>query len=425
MDPAPTVGYPLFKNPSLKNIAPRVGFAWDVFGDGRTSVRGGAGYFFEPILGNYYRTYGNRTPPFMEQANIPDPPFPDPLGGEFEVLNRLDLFQFDPDNPYRIQYNVTLQREVLPQTVVAIGYIGSRGYNQVRNVEANHSIPEIRSDGSYFFPLVNGRTPPRRNTNFESIRIRWTDGRSWYNGLTASLSRRFSNGLQFQGAYTFGKSTDWGSQAIGSSDFGNSFQPRYAYDPEDNFGRSDFDIRHNFVFNYSYDLPTADGVGGVAAAFVNGWQVSGIVTVRSGVPFTPLLGFDRARARPRSGGAGQRPSWAPDADRDNVILGGTEQYFDVNAFVLPEAGTFGDVGRNVLEGPGFATWDMSVIKNIRFGSRYRAQLRFEVFNLLNRANFGLPDDTVFNSRGRVEGAGEITNIVGTARQMQLGVKFEF
>lgn len=425
MDPAPTVGYPLFENPSLKNFAPRVGFAWDVFGDGRTSVRGGTGYFYEPILGNYYRTYGNRTPPLMQQANIPNPPFPNPLGGTFVVRNRLDLFQFDPKNPLRLQYNVTVQREVAPQTVVALGYIGSRGYNQIRNVEANQSIPEILPDGRYFFPLVNGRTPPRRNPNFESIRIRVTDGNSWYNGLTASVSRRFSNGLQFQGAYTFGKSMDEGSQAIGSSDFGNSFQPRYAYDRHDNYGRSDFDIRHNFVFNYSYDLPTSDGLSGVAAALVNGWQVSGIFTARSGVPFTPLLGFDRARARPRSGGAGQRPSWAPGYDRDNVIQGGTTQYFDPNAFVLPEAGFFGDVGRNVLEGPGFATWDMSVIKNFRMGSRYRAQLRLEVFNLLNRANFGLPEDTVFNSRGRVESAGEIPDIVGTARQMQIGVKFEF
>ncbi|MPY90911.1 MAG: hypothetical protein GEU99_23725 [Luteitalea sp.] len=425
LDPTTTLGYPLFNNPSLKNVAPRVGFAWDVFGDGRTSVRGGGGYFYEPILGNYYRTYGNRTPPYMEQANIANPPGPDPLGGDFVVRNRLDLFQFDPKNPLRLQYNVTLQREVFPQMVVTVGYIGSRGYHQIRNVEANHSIPEILPDGRYFFPLVNGEDPPRRNPSFESIRIRVTDGNSWYNGLTAGVSKRFSNGLQFQGAYTFGKSTDEGSQAIGSSDFSNSFQPRYAYDRSDNYGRSDFDIRHNFVFNYSYDLPTADGLGGLAAALVNGWQVSGIFSARSGVPFTPELAFDRARARPRSGGAGQRPSWVPGSDQDSVIQGGTTQYFNPDAFILPEAGFFGDVERNVLEGAGFATWDVSMIKNLTLGAKYRAQLRVEVFNVLNRANFGLPDSTVFNSQGRVESAGEITSIVGTARQMQIGIKFEF
>jgi hypothetical protein len=426
LDPAPTVGYPLFKNPSLQNFAPRLGIAWDVFGDGRTSLRGGAGMFHEPILGNYYRTYGNRTPPFMQQANIARPPFPNPFGGTLTPLNRLDLFVFDPENPMRVQYNLTLQRQVLSGTVVTVGYIGSRGYHQVRNVEANQSIPIIQPDGSYFFPTsATGGNPPRRNPNFESIRLRTTDGNSWYNGLTASVVKRFSRGLQLQGSYTFGKSIDQGSQAIGSADFSNSFQPRYAYDLDDNKGRSDFDIRHNFVFNYTWELPLADNAKGLAAALAQGWQVSGIVTLRSGVPFTPQLGFDRARARPRSGGGGQRPSWAPGYDRDNVILGGSDHYFDPNAFVLPAAGTFGDVERNALEGPGFATWDMAVFKNLRFNGKYRAQLRFEMFNALNRTNFSLPASTVFNSGGRIENAGEITGISGTARQMQLGLKFDF
>ncbi len=423
LDPAPTVGYPLFENPSLTNVAPRVGFAWDVFGDGRTSLRGGGGYFYEPILGNYYRTYGNRTPPFMQQANIPRPPFPNPFGGTLVPRNRLDLFAFEPENPFRLQYNLTLQREILPQTVVTVGYIGSRGYHQVRNVESNQSIPEILPDGSYYFP--GPPNPPRRNPNFESVRLRTTDGNSWYNGLTASISRRFSKGLQLQAAYTFGRSTDQGSQAVGSADFSNSFQPRYAYDLDDNLGRSDFDIRHNFVFSYSYELPLGANATGLAGALAGGWQLSGIVTLRSGVPFTPTLAFDRARARPRSGGGGQRPSWVPGSDPSSATLGGPDRYFDPAAFVLPAAGTFGDVGRNVLEGPGYVTWDMAVFKNLQINSRYRLQFRFEAFNLLDRANFALPATNVFNSSGRVESAGEITGIVGTARQMQLGVKFEF
>jgi hypothetical protein len=322
-----------------------------------------------------------------------------------------------------VQYSLTLQRELLPQTVVSVGYIGSRGYHQVRNVEANQSIPEILPDGRYFFPGPG--TPPRRNRNFESIRLRTTDGNSWYNGLTLGVSKRFSKGLQLQGAYTFGRSSDEGSQAIGSGDFSNSFQPRYAYDRHDNYGRSDFDIRHNFVFNYGYELPFAKGLTGLAGALADGWQVSGILTIRSGVPFSPVLGFDRARARPRSGGAGQRPNWAPGYDRGTVIVGEPQLYFDPSAFSLPDAGFFGDVQRNALEGPGYASWDMAVFKNVRMGSRYRLQFRVEAFNLLNRANFGLPAATVFNSAGRVENAGEITSIVGTARQVQLGLKLEF
>ncbi|MGH9196758.1 MAG: TonB-dependent receptor domain-containing protein, partial [Acidimicrobiia bacterium] len=300
---ATTVGYPLFENPSLKNFAPRIGFAWDVFGDGRTALRGGAGAFYEPILGNFYRAYGNRTPPFFELANasFPNVLFPNALDNRLQpVQQRLDLLQFQMENPYRLQYNLSVEREVLPQTVVTFGYIGSRGFHQIRNIEANHAIPTIQPDGRYFFPTVR----VRRNPNFGSIRLRLPDGNSWYNGLIAGVRKRFGAGLQVQASYTWGKSIDEGSQAIGSGDFDNSFQPRYGYDRSDNRGLSDFDIRHNFVVNYSYDVPFGRHLRGVAGALASGWQLAGVIAARSGVPFTPVLGFDRARAFPRSGGAG-------------------------------------------------------------------------------------------------------------------------
>jgi len=421
MDAAPTPGDPLFRNPSLGNVAPRIGFAWDMFGDGKTSVRGGGGAFYEPILGNIYRAYGNRTPPYFQQANIRRPTFPDPFTGVVGVRNRLDLVQFDLENPLRLQYNATLQRELAPDMVATAGYLGSRGYHQIRNIEANQAIPDILPDGRYFFPM--GRL--RRNTNFESIRYRTTDGNSWYNGFIAGLSKRFSRGLQLQASYTLGRSVDEGSQAVGSADFANSFQPRYGPDRHDNYGPSDFDVRHNVVFSYSYLIPTPAAWTRAAQAFAGGWQVSGIVILRSGAPFTPVLGFDRARALPRSGGAGQRPNWAPGVTATSATLGGQAPYFDANAFTLPEAGFFGDVPRNALTGPGFASWDAALFKNVSIGSGYRLQIRLEAFNLLNRTNFGLPEATVFNSAGRVENAGEISTIVGTPRLVQLGIKVEF
>lgn len=420
-DPAPTTGNPLFKNPSLGNIAPRIGFAWDVAGDGKTSVRGGAGAFYEPILGNIYRAYGNRTPPYFQQANIRNPTFPDPFTGVVGVRNRLDLVEFDLDNPLRLQYNATFQREILPDTVVSAGYLGSRGYHQVRNIEANQAVPQVLADGQYFFPA--GQTRP--NTNFESIRLRTTDGNSWYHGLIVGLGKRFSRGLQLQASYTLGRSTDEGSQAVGSADFANSFQPRYGLDRHDNFGLSDFDVRHNFVFSYSYLVNAPDSWSPAARVAAGGWQISGVLSLRSGTPFTPVLGFDRARALPRSGGAGQRPNWAPGASASSAILGGPEQYFDPAAFTLPDAGYFGNVGRNVLIGPGFASWDAALFRNVPLGTRYRLQIRLEAFNVLNRVNFGLPEATVFNAAGRVENAGEISSIVGTPRLVQLGIKVEF
>src|SRR5262249_18359397 len=160
-------------------------------------------------------------------------------------------------------------------------------------------------------------------------RLRTTDGLSWYKGLIAGASRRFSGGLAMQASYTLGKSEDLGSQAVGSADFDNSFQPRYAFVPLDNKGLSDFDIRHNFVFNCPWELPFGKSLGGLAGALAYGWQVSGIVTVRSGIPVTPVLGFDRARALPRSGGAGQTPNLVAGCSL-NPVLGAPDQFFDPN-----------------------------------------------------------------------------------------------
>jgi outer membrane receptor protein involved in Fe transport len=417
---ATTPGGPIFKNPTLKNIAPRVGFAWDMTGNGKNALHGGAGLFYEPLLSNLYRAYGNRTPPYYNLINPRNPSFPNPPTSGSSSLLRLDLVEYNLENPYRVQYNVTFQRELAAQTVATVGVVGSRGYNQIRNVEYNQAVPQILADGRYFFPA----NPVRRNPNFNSMRLRTTDGLSWYQGLIAGASRRFNAGVALQASYTLGKSEDLGSQAIGSGDFDNSFQPRYAFDPMDNKGLSDFDIRHNFVFNYTWELPFGKSATGVAHQLAAGWQLSGIVTLRSGIPFTPVLSVDRARALPRSGGAGQTPNIVAGCSL-NPVLGSPTQYFDSNCFSLPDPGFFGDVPRNTIIGPGFASWDMAVFKNFPLNEGRRIQLRVEGFNITNRANFGLPASTVFNSAGRVANAGEITSIVGTARQLQFGVKVDF
>jgi hypothetical protein len=416
----PSTGRPLFKNPSLKNIAPRAGVNWNVDGKGKNVLQGGGGLFFEPILSNVYRAYGNRTPPYYNTINPRNPPFPNPTGaGATTALLRLDLLEYELKNPYRVQYNATYQRQLPAQTVVTVGFLGARGYNQIRNIEWNTAVPQVLSDGSYFFPP----SPVRRNPNFASMRLRTTDGRSWYKAVVVGARRRFANTLDMQASYTLGKSEDLGSQAVGSGDFDNSFQPAYGHDPETNKGLSDYDVRHNFVFNYTWQLPGLGG--GLAHALTGGWQLAGIVTVRSGVPFSPELGFDRGRILPRSGGAGQRPSLVAGAS-SNPVTGDPRQYFDPLAFELPAEGTLGNLPRNTIIGPGYATWDGSLVRNVQLGARRRIQLRFEAFNILNRANFGLPARIVFDSATtRVANAGEITSTVSSARQFQLGVKFEF
>jgi len=414
-----TQGGPIFINPSFTNVAPRTGFAWDMTGDGKNALHGGAGLFFEPILSNVYRAYGNRTPPYYNLINPANPTFPTPPTSGTSSLLRLDLVDYNIKNPYRVQYNVTYQRELPGKTIVTGGFVGSRGYRQIRNVEYNQSVPIVQADGTYFFPSAT-----RRNPSFGSMRLRITDGQSWYKGMILGASRRFSAGLAMQASYTLGRSEDLGSQAIGSGDFDNSFQPRYAFDPYDNRGLSDFDIRHNFAFNATWEIPVGD-LTGVTRAIAQGWQLSSILTMRSGIPITPVLGFDRARAAPRSGGAGQTPDLVSGCSL-NPVLGGVDEYFDVNCFSLPAAGTLGNVPRNTIIGPSFASWDMAFFKNIMIGGGgRRIQLRAEGFNITNHVNLGLPQTTVFNSSGRVANAGQITSIVGTARQWQFGFKVDF
>jgi hypothetical protein len=142
------------------------------------------------------------------------------------------------------------------------------------------------------------------------------------------------------------------------------------------------------------------------------------------VPITPVLGFDRARALPRSGGAGQWPDLVAGCS-SNPVTGDPNAWFDVSCFALPAAGTIGNVGRNTVRAPGYATLDAALFKNVSLGAGRRLQLRLEGFNITNHVNFGLPSTTVFSSSGLVSTAGQITSIVGTARQFQFGAKVTF
>src|SRR5206468_5012498 len=145
-------GGPIFVNPSLNNVAPRAGFAWDMTGDGKNALHGGAGMFFEPILSNIYRAYGNRTPPSYNLINPASPTFPTPPTSGSSSLLRLDLVDYNLKNPYRVPYNVTYQRELPARTIVTAGFVGARGDDQIRNVEYNRAVPRIRADGGCFFP---------------------------------------------------------------------------------------------------------------------------------------------------------------------------------------------------------------------------------------------------------------------------------
>src|SRR5215510_15135315 len=460
MDPAVTLGYPLF-NPSHQGFAPRVGFAYDVFGDGKTALRGGFGVFYEQPLFNIFRNPIFRALPFVNRGRLrpcssSNPPpclvvagGNNPLPVDSSLFKGVDAvsetMQFNLKPTYVMQYNLNLQREVFKNTILLVAYVGSRGRNLFGQGDRNTAIPTILADGTQFFPP----TATRRNTKFDVVRTIFQGFSSDYNSMNLGLTRRFSDGLQFQVSYTYGKSLDNRSGTSGRQEYSNG-QAR-TFDPYNlnlDRGRSDFDVRHSFVANASYDLPFGKGRTGAARQLLAGWQLNAIVTISSGVPFSVITDGDPDGDKTDDNA--QRPNLLPGVTL--IPAGGRTPnlWFNLGAFAPPPFGFRGSAGRNIIEGPNYRTLDFSVVKNFRIDEKRSLQFRAEVFNLLNRANFDLPSnsedgETIFsfitnatsstpcipgsrvgtNCFTATGSAGSIFSTVGDSREIQFGLKFIF
>lgn len=258
------------------------------------------------------------------------------------------------------------------------------------------------------------------------IREQAFDAMGFYNSMQLIASKRFSNGLQFQGSYTFSRDVTDSDGTLGSVD--NSNARDYALDPENHKssrGLSSLDIRHNLVFNFTYDLPGGKHFTGVSASVLGGWSTSGVFSVSTGMPVNMMAGYNVSNNLSDSSTQADRPDFVPGRS-NNPVLGGADRYFDATAFVLPSAGFYGNLGRNTVIGPGFSSFDFSLVKNTKIRERTNVQFRAELFNIFNRANFAHPSNTLFNSRGaRVGSAGLITQTVVPNRQIQLAFRLTF
>jgi hypothetical protein len=387
---------PLYQNPTYKNISPRLGFAWDIFGDGKTSLRGGYGtYFNTNNQQNLIVTVTN--PPATPRVVIANPTFPNPPFAR-GVGNSIRPIEWNLKNPNLQVYNLNVQRQLWFNTVVTIGYAGSRGIHLLRNTDINHSTPIQQADGSWFFP----NNAPRLNTSFGVIELKKSDGDSYYNALIFEARKRFSKGIDFQTSYTFSRTIDNTQASTFFSDATNGTVSALPEPPGLNYnkGLSDFHAKHNLVFNFTWELPFAKGLKGAAGKFLDGWNLIGIGQARSGNPLTVFLSGNRSQSKwapsasPLVGP--DRPSLAPGYTYQSAVLGRPDQYFDPKAFVLQASGTLGNTGRNAFTGPNLRTFDLAAVKNTRLTERARLQFRVEAFNLFNRANFSVPGLQVFS-----------------------------
>ncbi|MBI2820655.1 MAG: TonB-dependent receptor [Acidobacteria bacterium] len=426
-DTAPTVGNPLFKNPSYLNLAPRFGLAWNVAGANRAIVRTGFGIFYEAIEENLYG-YGARIqPPFVTVRTLIRPPYPEPFEGRIQGRPRLDPLQFEPASPYLMRYHLMLQQAIGADLVLTLGYVGSRGVHLPRVGDINSAPPiSISAEGRPYYGSTVGA---RRNPNFDFVRYTSTDANSVYNSLQAALVRRWKDGFQFGFNYTYGRSID--DASAHRREFTNSIGDL----PPDYYFRgleralSNFHTAHTGIFHSTWDVPFRFPARSAAGLLLNDWQLAGIATLSSGYPFTLNVSFDIANNTVREP---HRPDLVPGAN-NNPVLGEPDRYFDVSAFRLQQPGYLGTLGRNTLIGPGYGSVDFAASRNILLSEEQRLQFRVEVFNIFNRANFAAPNNSgtggviLFTGLDGVPAgnAARIFSTVGSSRQIQLGLRWTF
>jgi hypothetical protein len=419
MDSGPTVGK-VFAGTPVDLLSPQAGFAWNIFGDGRTVLRGGGGIFRDqlPVL-----LFGvNRfLPPFFGINSFVFPSFLNPQNAVVTQPIYVLATTYHPKFPYAVQYNLNLQREIMPGTILSAGFFGARGNHLPYEAEANP-----------FQPALGHRYNPNMNSPLLAV---LTDAQSFYNSFQLSVSKQYAHNWSWQLFYTWSHSVDDASTNFSIEAVNEPPTTQDPFDRKGSRGRSGFDIRHNFVATVVYELPFGRGRG------VGGWQLSAVAGVHSDLPFTPVLSFDNAGLQSLL--TSERPDLVgnpytgvcPNRSR----VGTPSCWFNPNAFALPPPGRFGNAGRNILRGPAFAQFDLALQKDFQLKEGTRITFGLEAYNLFNHPNFAVPSNTqspltlggngdaVFKDAmgSFANNVGRIFTTVGTGRQIQIVSRFTF